>query len=807
MGTVYLAEQTQPFRRRVAVKLIRFGGADVRVLRRFEAEQQALARLGHPNVAQVFDAGITEYGQPFFVLEYVAGLPLNRYCEQHGLSLRDRLDLFVSVCEAVQHAHERGILHRDLKPSNVMVTAEGTRHIAKVIDFGVAKSLGEPLVDGTLFTGDQMVGTPAYMSPEAIDGAAGGLELDARADVYALGVMLYELLAGLRPFDNGKEGYHRVIQRILNETPTAPSKRLESSESQSGAAGSRGDDAASTGWRRQLRSGLDRIALKALSRDRADRYPSAAALAADVRRFLMGDRPEASGDKVPRLRWLPGALVASLLLLVPAGLWWLSRDSPDADAVSRGVASAGAAAMGVESIAILPLTDLSPGGDQEFLSDGMTEALIEQLASIRSLRVISRSSVMAYKNGETPLPEIARKLNVQTVLEGSVQRVGGRVRVAAKLIHAPTEALLWSKSYERPAEDLLTLQREVAMAIADEIQVKLTADEQNRLSAQATVAPEAYESYLRGRFFWNRRTRDGVLRALDYFQDAVQQDPSYALAYVGLADSYSLLPPFAEMSPEEAYSMSKEHALMALQMDQGLGAAHASLALVMHEHDWDWQGAEEHYREAIELDPSYATAYQWYAEMLSREGRHEEAQGQIEKALEIDPLSLIANAIAGWTLYNAGRLEEAETQLVRAIELDGSFVPPHGYLGLTFLEVGRFEEAQAELLKAFLLSRGNPRYRSELGVARARSGDLNGARADLEELHRLHSETPVAAFHFARLYLALGETELALAALERAVEERGVWPLFFRVDPLLKELRGTARFEALLEKVHFPPSS
>ncbi|MEM7352681.1 MAG: protein kinase [Acidobacteriota bacterium] len=808
MGTVYLAQQTTPFERQVALKLIHRGQMDREMIHRAEAECQALARMSHPNIAQVYDAGLSDNEQPYVVLEHIPGPPITLYCDQQRLDVRRRLELLIKVCGAVQHAHQKGILHRDIKSSNVLVMEAGDEPVPKIIDFGIAKSLGQPLSAATLHTvGSSLLGTPAYMSPEAMLAGDEGIEVDARADVYSLGILLYELLVGSRPFDDQKRSLYGIVHRILHESPPPPSRRLESLEATRRSVICADRRITPQALARQLDSGLDWITAKAIARDRSQRYGSAVELAADLRRYLDGEAP--GGQQTSLFRKLrtkalrarraigPRRRILASLTLIPLVLLAL--------AVHHFAASrSGPAPQAIHSLAVLPMMDLAPAPGEEYFSDGMTEALIVDLARIGSLRVISRGSVMQFREKRVPLPEIADLLSVDAVLEGSVLRQGDRVRLTVELIHAPTRTHLWSRSYERDLRDVMTLQRELARTIAVEIRAELTPEEEDRLAPVGPLQPQALESYLKGRYFWNKRTAAALGRAVEHFEAAARLAPDDANAYAGLADCYALLPSYGSMPPVVAYPKAKEAVLAALEREDDLGQPYASLALVQHEYDWDQRAAERNYLRAVELDANNATAHQWYAEFLTRMGRHDEALAEIDRAQSLDPLSLIVNSVRGWTLLHARRPAAAIEQLRATLELDPSFAPAHGYLASAYLASDRFDEARAEYRLALELSGNHPRYLSELGVAEVLAGDEQEARELLEQLLQAAQEMKVSAFHIARLHLALADEEEAWEWLEEAAAERGVWILSLRVDPLFDRLRADRRFQELVRRIGLP---
>ncbi|MDX1999723.1 MAG: protein kinase [Thermoanaerobaculia bacterium] len=732
MGTVYLVEEGEPLRRQVALKVIRGAveASDSDLAQRFEAERRALAALGHPNIAQIFAAGSTAGGQLWYTLEYIAGPPVNRYCEERKLGLPQRLELFTAVCRAVHFAHEHGFLHRDLKPGNVLVREVLGRAVPKIIDFGVARALREP---GTEEAPPTVVGTPAYMSPEAREPglAAGGL--DARSDVYSLGVMLHELIHGERP---------------------RPGRRSP-----------QGDD-------------LEAIAARALAPARADRTPSAAVLAAEVEGWLEGNRPR-RGRR--RRAWAAGLLALAALVAV---------------VVSRAPGSPGAA---IHSLAVVPFEDLSAAGDQGYLASGLAEAVLFDLAQLRDLRVISRTSALHLSASGRPPARMARELGVDALVEGAVVRAGPTVQVTVRLVDLRTDTTRWSGRFEEDLGDLLALERDVAQAIGSALRAELSETDRARLAhAVPPVPAEAVEAHLRGRALWNERTEAGVRAALVEFERAATLAPSWAPAHVGIADCYLLLPPYGGIAPSVAYPRALAAAQKALALDPASAEGHATLGLLLLEHSWDWPGAERAYRRAIELNPGYATAHQWYAELLSRSGRHVEALEQIRQAENLDPLSKIVGAVYGWALTNARRWDEAAAQLDEVLSLDPDFLPAEGFRAVVEIARGRPAAAIPRLERVVAGHPEDSRHLGELGVALARAG----RRIEAEAL-RPALAPPAPAFHRARLELALGRREAALAELERARIEAGVWMLFLRVDPLLDDLRGAPRFVALERQVGF----
>jgi TolB-like protein/DNA-binding winged helix-turn-helix (wHTH) protein/Tfp pilus assembly protein PilF len=458
----------------------------------------------------------------------------------------------------------------------------------------------------------------------------------------------------------------------------------------------------------------------------------------------------------------------------------------------------------IHSIAVLPLENLSRDPNQDYFSDGITDALTTELAQIGSLRVISRTSVMHFKGTRETLPEIGRELNVDAVVEGSITRSENRVRITAQLIEAPSDRHLWAKSYERDLKDILTLQDEVARDIAEEIRVKLTPEERTRLATVRPIDPAAHEAYLKGRYYLNKRTEEGFRRAIEYFDEATQEDPNYALGHAGLADSYILLGEYSLVPAKEAFTKAREAAAKALQLDDTLAEAHNALAAVKADYDWDWPGAEREFRRAIELNPGYATAHQWYAEILSEQGRHEEALAEIKRAQQLDPFSLIINAVSGDALRSAGKYDLAIEQLRETLKIDPNFAHAYFHLGMTHLRKGAFAEAIAEFQRAATLSPNVTDYKGGLGYAYARAGKRAEARKVLDELKERSKRSYVSWFYVAAIYAGLDEKDHAFACLEKAYAQREQGLVVMNREPMFDPLRSDPRFTDLLRRIGTP---
>ncbi len=724
MGTVYRARDER-LERDIALKVLRAGCvADGPARRRFRSEALAASRLSHPGIATVHafeTAGDTD----FLVMELVPGESLQRRLERGPLGEAEAVAIAAQVAEALEAAHEHGVVHCDLKPANIHLTPRGQ---AKVLDFGLARlrareqaarSSSAPASAAALAP---LAGTLPYMAPEQITGE----EPDPRTDLHALGVLLYEMATGRRPYAAAHDA--ALIYAILHATPEPPRAANPA-----------------------LSAGLERVILRAIEKRREHRFGSA-------REFLEA------------LRHPDTAL--------PAG-----------------------APARIASVAVLPLENLSGDPAEEFFADGMTEALIGDLAQVASLRVISRTSVMRFKGTRRPLPEIARELGVDAVVEGTVARAGDRVRISAQLIEASTDRHLWARSYERDFGDILALQRDVAFAIAGEVRSHLSPGESRRLAESRPVDPEAYDAYLRGRFQWNRRTPDSVRRGIEFFERAIAADPTYALAWAGLADCYNILGDQHAIAPEDSAPRAKAAANRALELDPQLAEAHVSLAFQHAFHDWDWERAEAAFLRALELKPNYATGHQWYAEFLVMHRRDEEAIAEARRARELDPLSTVLATSHADVLYFCGRAAEAAAMLRTILTVDPSFVHGHTDLGRACSILGLHDEAIASFRTAARLREIEPELIPGLGYAYAAAGRADEARRVLARLEAHRKGQFVSPAGIAMIHVALGEHDRAFEWLDRAFAERDSALVWLRGNPRLDPIRDDPRFADLARRV------
>jgi eukaryotic-like serine/threonine-protein kinase len=811
MGEVFLAEDSR-LRRKIALKVLPENIArDKDRLRRFEQEAFAASALNHPNILTIYEFG-AENGIHFLATEFVEGETLRERQRREPLTLREVLDVAAQVASALNAAHSAGIVHRDIKPENVMIRDDG---LVKVLDFGLAKlteKKTEPLdsegeTRAQVKTSPGMVmGTAAYMSPEQ----ARGKETDARSDIWSLGVLLYEMLAGQQPFTG--ETTTDTLAAILHREP-APLAEKTPPE-------------------------LARIIRKALQKDKDERYQTSKDLWIDLknlkRELELAEEIERSnipafaksanvganqsGESATPIHpkaistqdvgaaqtassaeYIVGEIkqhkrgffaVLSVLFLVAAGFgyWFYASHS----------ASSGAGQ--INSIAVLPFENGGGNPDNEYLSDGMTESLINSLSQLPNMKVIARASVFRYKGKETDLQKIAGELNVRALITGRVVQRGDTLDISVNLTDAQNNTQLWGQRYSRKLADVFAVQDEIAKQVTSSLRVKLTGDAEQRLTKRYTDNEEAYKLYLQGRFQWNKRTGESLKKAVEFYKQAIEKDPNFALAYAGLAESYVLFPVYSVASPKDIMPQAKAAAVKALEIDDSLAEAHAALGVYQSNYAWNQPASERELRRAIELNPNYATAHHWLGNCpLTATGRFDEAVTAGRRAEELDPLSPIISADTGSNLLLARRYDEAIAKFKHALTLDPNFPYTHWILGQTYHAKGMYAEAVAEFRKALQLD-DEPFAKAWLARSLAHAGERDEALKLLEQLKTDSAQRYVPSIVFVVVYAALGDKDEAFAWLEKDFAERSLTPPYYAVDPALDDLRGDPRFNEFIKR-------
>ena len=770
MGEVYRARDPR-LERQVAIKLLPAGmTADPEARKRLRREAMAIAALDHPYICKIFEIG-QDGDDLFLVMEYIAGRTLQDRLLEGPMPLPEAIHVAGEIAEALLEAHAVGFLHRDLKPANIMLTQQG--HV-KVMDFGLAKrvedlpspdaatrAIGEP----QLTAQGVIVGTPDYMSPEQLKGQP----LDVRSDLFSFGVMLAEMTGGRHPFR--KQTTIETCSAVLSGPPSLS-----------------GD----------IPQGVRLLLQRLVAKEAADRPASIA----DVRTELAlattsGAAPQKTHPRVStRKRLALGALavlVAATAYLVARAMGWRPTSSPPAAAIAPGV---------IRSIAVLPLDNYSGDPGQDYFAEGMTDELTADLATISQLRVISRGSVMQFKGASRPpTPEIARILNVDAIVEGSVRRAGDTVRITAQLIDARADKHLWGKTFERNSRDVLALQDELTSAIAGEINVQLTPTEKSRLSAARSVNPEAYDAYLKARYFFNRPSDENLKKAIAQFEETVRLSPNFAPAYSGLSDTY-LWAGYNEgfLTASEGRHKAKATAEKAVQLDDNSAEAHTSLAVFKLFYEYDWEGCEREFRRAIALNPNYAFAHDQFGLGLGFQGRLDEAIEEGKRAIELDPLSPQIRIDHALPLMFQGSYRAAKDQARKAAELDPMYFFPPMLDGWIDLQERKFSDAIPSLKKAKALD--SPAFVTAwLAYAYAASGDRPRALAEIEDLKKRSLGGEVVPFNLAVVHLGLGDRKLAIDYLERAHAADSQWMGWLKKDRMFDPLRSDPRFVALLKKL------
>jgi len=801
MGEVYLAQDTK-LDRKVALKIL---PADIAAnhnrMRRFEQEAKAASVLNHPNIITIYEIEQID-SVNFIATEVIEGETLRQRMRRLPIKLGEVLDVAAQTASALSAAHAAGIVHRDIKPENIMVRQDG---ILKVLDFGLAKLTERPAPDSVNTEAPTravvntepgvVLGTAIYMSPEQ----ARGLQVDARTDIFSLGVVLYEMVTGRLPFEGSTS--NEVLASMLSVKEPQPLARYSS----------------------EAPAELERIVSKALRKEREQRYQTTKDLLLDLQSLrqqldfearlersippetrdgltMVSKPPATASGQAPPTAAISESLTIGIkhhrrslaitlatLIVAVSSLAYLFYSVRPASAI--------------DSIAVLPLINASNDPNSEYLSDGITESIISNLSQLPQLKVMARSTVFHFKGKEIDPRDVGRQLGVRTVMAGRLLQQGDHLIVRTELVNVADGTQLWGAEYDRKLSDVLGLQQDISREISEKLRLRLTGEEKKRLTGRDTTNAEAYQSYLRGRYFWNKRTADGITKAIDQFQQAIDRDPNYALGYVGLADSYGLLEEYAGVPSSETLPKARAAADRALQIDDSLSEAHTSSGSIF-EQMWRWSETEEEYKRGVSLNPNYPTAHHWLSIYFRARGQLDDSLREINRAQELDPLSSVIGQNVAEIYLLKNDLNSAIAQCQRIIELDPNFPGAHDELGFAYLKQRRYEEAIAEFQKTVQLSGSASRYEGDLGYCFAVTGRRAEAQAILKELEVKYARREAVGQYLADVYAGLGDRDQAFTWLEKDIERgSGIRLPFIKWWFTFDDLRSDPRYADLLHRM------
>jgi eukaryotic-like serine/threonine-protein kinase len=820
MGEVYLAFDPR-LERLVALKVLPPElASDRRRMHRFVQEAKTTSGLNHPNLLTIYE--ISQEGPVNFIAtEFVDGITLREHTGVTNLRVKEILSIIIQVSEALAAAHEAGVVHRDIKPENIMLRRRD--QIVKVLDFGLAK-VTEQFVDhrfsdpeaptkAFLHTEPSVIlGTVRYMSPEQ----ARGLPVDVRTDIWSVGVVLYEMVANHPPFEGPTAS--DLIVSILEREPVLLTEYAPDTPGE-----------------------LQRIVNRALSKDREKRYQSVKDLAMDLENlkweleFNLERERSASSSTGARVLDRSARQATCQTMLQPTFPSNASvHPSPQLSSAAHIVAGIrqlnkgvlfGLAAVvltligsyfyfsrtskrAIDSIAVLPFANVGGDPNTEYLSDGVTESLADSISQLPNLAVIASSSMFRYKGRDADPQTVGRELRVRAVLTGRMTQRGDSLLITAELVDVENNHRLWGGQYDRKMSDVLALQSEISREISEQLRLTLTGEQEKRLTKHYTESTEAYQAYLKGRYYWNKRTGNDLKKAIEYFNQAIATDPSYALAYAGLADCYIVIPNYADVSAQDAYTKAKNAALKALELDESLAEAHTSLGGIKSDYEWDFPAAEKELKRAIELNPNYATGHHWYAEYLSAMGRHQEAIAEIKRAQQLDPLSMIISFVVGDTYLKARQYDSAIEQFRKTIEMDKTFSRSHRYLGKAYIEKGMYEQAITEFQTANILAGLDPEKAAKrakvLRDAYAAVGPQGFWRKQLDILKEESEHENVSPYNIASVYARLSDLNQALTWLEKAYHDHDAYLVYLKIDPEFDRFRSDPHIIDLMRRIGLP---